>query len=72
MTAVNFLGYISALKGISRKTVPTEIEKVLEQVELSDCADKKIGGFSGGMKQRLLIASAILGNPDLLMTQNKE
>ena len=32
MTAVNFLGYISALKGISRKTVPTEIEKVLEQV----------------------------------------
>ena len=67
MTAVNFLGYISALKGISRKTVPTEIEKVLEQVELSDCADKKIGGFSGGMKQRLLIASAILGNPDLLI-----
>ena len=67
MTAVNFLGYISALKGISRKTVPTEIEKVLEQVELSDCADKKIGGFSGEMKQRLLIASAILGNPDLLI-----
>ena len=54
MTAVNFLGYISALKGISRKTVPTEIEKVLEQVELSDCADKKIGGFSGGMKQRFI------------------
>ncbi|HEZ7988802.1 MAG TPA: ATP-binding cassette domain-containing protein [Ruminococcus sp.] len=67
MTAVNFLGYISALKGISRKTVPTEIEKVLELVELSDCADKKIGGFSGGMKQRLLIASALLGSPKLLI-----
>lgn len=67
MTAQMFLEYISALKGISSKTAPKEIENVLEQVELSDCANKKTGGFSGGMKQRLLIASAILGNPDLLI-----
>lgn len=67
MTAQMFLEYISALKGISRKTAPKEIKNVLEQVELSDCANKKTGGFSGGMKQRLLIASAILGNPDLLI-----
>lgn len=67
MTAQTFLGYIAALKGIPRKTAPQEIAAVLEQMELSDCADKKIGGFSGGMKQRILIASAILGDPDLLV-----
>ena len=67
MTAQTFLGYIAALKGMPSKKAPTEIEKVLEQVELSDCADKKIGGFSGGMKQRVLIASAILGDPDLII-----
>jgi ABC-type multidrug transport system ATPase subunit len=67
MTAQIFLEYISALKGIPPKNAPTEIKNVLEQVELSECTNKKIGGFSGGMKQRLLIASAILGNPDLLI-----
>ena len=67
MTAQTFLGYIAALKGMKSENISTEIEKVLEQVELSDCADKKIGGFSGGMKQRVLIASAILGNPDLII-----
>ncbi len=67
MTAQTFLGYIAALKGMKSENISTEIEKILEQVELSDCADKKIGGFSGGMKQRVLIASAILGNPDLII-----
>jgi ABC-type multidrug transport system ATPase subunit len=67
MTAQIFLEYISTLKGIPPKNAPTEIKHVLEQVELSECTNKKIGGFSGGMKQRLLIASAILGNPDLLI-----
>ena len=67
MTAHLFLEYISALKGMSPKIALVEIKKVLEQVELFDCENKKIGGFSGGMKQRLLIASAILGDPDLLI-----
>ena len=67
MTALIFLEYISALKGIRSKDAPTEIKNVLEQVELSDHTSQKIGSFSGGMKQRLLIASAILGDPDLLI-----
>lgn len=67
MTAWDFLGYIAALKGIPKKSALQEITDVLKKVELSDYADKKTGGFSGGMKQRVLIASAILGNPDLII-----
>ncbi len=67
MTAQNFLGYLSALKGISKKSAKMEVQNALEQVELVEVAHKKIGGFSGGMKQRLLIAQTLLGNPDLIV-----
>jgi len=67
MTAGVFLGYIAALKGIPRKTAQHEIAVALDKMELSDVADKKMGGFSGGMNQRVLIASAILGDPDLII-----
>lgn len=67
MTAWNFLAYVCALKGIPQKQTKEQITAVLELVELTDAADKKIGGFSGGMKQRVLIAGAVLGNPDLII-----
>lgn len=67
MTAFDFLGYVSALKNVDKKKFTEEILSLLKKVELDDCADKKIGGFSGGMKQRLLIASALLGSPKLLI-----
>lgn len=67
MTAAFFLGYIAALKEIPRKNARREIDYVLEQVELSNAANNKIGGFSGGMKQRLLLASAIMGDPDIII-----
>lgn len=67
MTAYQFMGYISALKGIAKSKAASEIENLLDTVELKDVADKKIGGFSGGMKQRLLFASCLLGNPSLVI-----
>lgn len=67
MTAFDFLGYMAALKKLDRKKAHNEIRELLKKVELEDCAEKKIGGFSGGMKQRVLIASAMLGNPRLLI-----
>ena len=66
-TATRFLGYLAALKGIKREKIQSEVERVLDLVELSDNADQKLGGFSGGMKQRVLIAQTLLGNPKLLI-----
>ena len=67
MSAGDFLGYLAALKCIPKKEAAEQIRSALEQVELSDVASKKIGGFSGGMKQRVLIAGAMLGDPALII-----
>lgn len=66
-TARRFLNYMSALKGLPRKETEKQIPRLLEELELSDRIDKKIGGFSGGMKQRLLIAQALLGDPEIVI-----
>ncbi len=62
-----FLNYISELKGIKKKEAKKQIDELLMLVNLSDVADNKIGGFSGGMKQRVLLAQALLGNPKILI-----
>ena len=62
-----FLVYMAELKGLRKKEAKKQIENLLEIVHLSHVADKKIGGFSGGMKQRVLLAQALLVNPKLLI-----
>lgn len=62
-----FLSYMAALKGIPKKEVRGEIERVLGYVNMKEAADRAIGTYSGGMKQRILIAQAILGNPKLVV-----
>lgn len=66
-TAEEFLGYIGALRGMDKKAVASGISRVLKQVELEKVATQRIGSFSGGMKQRLLLAQAILGDPKVLI-----
>lgn len=62
-----FLSYMAALKGISKKDMPEEIERVLSYVNMTEHASRPIGTYSGGMKQRILIAQAVLGDPKLIV-----
>lgn len=66
-SAVEFLMYISALKGIPRNIAKKRARELLEEVGLGDFANKKVKTFSGGMKQRVGIAQALLNNPDILI-----
>lgn len=66
-SARNFLLYMSALKGLSKAHAKSKLETLLDLVGLADVANKKIGTFSGGMKQRLGIAQALLNDPKILI-----
>ena len=64
-TGRRFLAYMAALKELPRKSVPAEVDPAA--VNLSSELDKRLSAYSGGMKQRLLLASALLGDPKLLI-----
>lgn len=66
-TLNRFLWYMSALKGLKKKEAKDKITSLLNTVNLTDSAHKKLGGFSGGMKQRALIAQALLNDPKILI-----
>lgn len=66
-TLNRFLWYMAALKGLKKKEAKQKIALLLETVNLKDAAHKKLGSFSGGMKQRALIAQALLNDPEILI-----
>lgn len=66
-TAGSFLMYMSHLKGLDRRTAKSRTEELLRVFHLEAARNKRIGGFSGGMKQRLLLAQALLNDPELLI-----
>lgn len=66
-TAMEFLMYIAALKGIPKDIAKERANELLEVVGLSNVSNKKIKTFSGGMKQRVGIAQALLNNPEILI-----
>lgn len=66
-SAMDFLMYLGALKGIPKKQARGKALELLELTDLSPAAKKKIKTFSGGMKQRLGIAQALLNNPKVLV-----
>lgn len=67
MTAESFIAYFGRLKGIRGKALKPELDKVFELTNLSKVRHHKISSFSGGMKQRVLLAQAMLGEPKVLI-----
>ena len=67
LTAVEFLKVSAALIGLEKKLIKQRIPVVLERVKLSHTGSKKIGAFSKGMMQRLGLAAAIIGEPEILL-----
>jgi ABC-type multidrug transport system ATPase subunit len=66
-TGIDFLCYIASLKDIEKSRIKSEAQRVAGLVNLADRARDRLSAYSGGMKQRILLAGAILGDPKLLI-----
>ena len=62
-----FLYFMASLKGLKKSEAGEDIDHYVRMVKLDDVLGKKLGAFSGGMKQRALIAQALIGNPGILI-----
>lgn len=67
LNAYEFLEYIAAMKGVGGSQLKLRIKQLLDSLNLTDVANKPIGSYSGGMKQRIGIAQALLNDPKLII-----
>jgi len=67
LSAIEFLEYMAAIKGLNAKSARKRIDELLQVVNLVDAAKRPLGRYSGGMKQRVGIAQALLNDPQLLI-----
>lgn len=62
-----FLHYIAELKGVQRSEAKQQISSLLDLVELTNVSHRKLASYSGGMKQRILLCQALLGDPKIVL-----
>jgi ABC-type multidrug transport system ATPase subunit len=67
LTAREFLGYLGRLKGLAGRELATRVGQLLELVNLRGAADRRLSSYSGGMRQRVGIAQALLADPKLVI-----
>jgi len=67
MTGRDLLGFVADLLGLGGKELKTRVAETLETIGLTEAANRRISGYSGGMRQRLGIGQAIIGHPELLI-----
>lgn len=67
LNAIEFLEYMAAIKGLDANSTRKRIDELLQLVNLVEAAKRPLGGYSGGMKQRVGIAQALLNDPQLLI-----
>lgn len=67
MSGSDFLYYMAALKGLTKAEADREVPELLKMVNLVEAGGTRMGAYSGGMRQRILIAQSLLGNPKILI-----